>query len=202
MRCSASTRGLRELHREPAGAEVAPELLAKQHLDVRFVVDHEDEQGHACPPDLGERCGAARQHDAELGELAGLRLDLDRAGMLLHDDVVAERQAKPGAFAGRLGREEGIEHLLLHLRRNAGAVVADPDLDAVAEVPGRGRQRRLVGAVVASASRLIGCVEAVRDQVEEHPRDLLRVEVDLAGRRDRRICSSVMLKPCFSARAP
>jgi len=32
---------------------------------------------------------------------------------------------KPRALAGRLGGEEGIEHLLLHLRRNAGAVVAD-----------------------------------------------------------------------------
>ena len=78
----------------------------------------------------------------------GLRVDLDRAGMLLHDDVVAERQAEAGPFAGRLGREERIEHLLLHLGRNAGAVVADPDLDPVAEVLAWRRSSvRLVGIV-------------------------------------------------------
>ena len=44
---SASHGGLRELHREAPGAEVAPELLAEQRLDVRLVVDDEDEQAHA-----------------------------------------------------------------------------------------------------------------------------------------------------------
>ena len=71
--------------------------------------------------------------------------------MLLDDDVVADGQAKPGAFSGRLGREERIEHLLLHLGRNAGAVVADPDLHAVAEVFGRGSKGRLVVAAICLA---------------------------------------------------
>ena len=75
--------------------------------------------------------------------------------MLLHDDVVAERQAEAGAFAGGLGREERIEHLLLHLGRNAGAVVADPDLDAVAEVLGRRRKGRLVGRRSPRALRFV-----------------------------------------------
>ena len=44
---------------------------------------------------------------------------------------------EPGALASRLGGEERIEHLVLHLGRNAGAVVANPDFDAVAEVFGR-----------------------------------------------------------------
>jgi hypothetical protein len=38
--------GLGELHGEPASAEVPPvppKALAKQHLDVRFVIDHENE---------------------------------------------------------------------------------------------------------------------------------------------------------------
>ena len=60
--------------------------------------------------------------------------------MLLDDDVVTDREAEPGAFSGRLRREERIEDLLFHLGWNAGAVVADPDLHAVAKVFG-GRSR-------------------------------------------------------------
>ena len=40
--------GLRKLHREAVSAEVAPELLAEQHLDIRLIVNHENEQVHAC----------------------------------------------------------------------------------------------------------------------------------------------------------
>jgi hypothetical protein len=65
----------------------------------------------------------SRQHDAEFGELPGLGVYLDRPTMLFHDDVVAHGQPEPGAFAGRLGGEERVEHLLLHVRRNPGAVV-------------------------------------------------------------------------------
>ena len=65
--------------------------------------------------------------------------------MLLHDDVVAEGKAEARPFAGGLRREERVEHLFLHLGRDAGAVVAYPDLDAVAEVPRRGEKDRLVG---------------------------------------------------------
>src|SRR5579871_965452 len=75
---------------------------------------------------------ASRQYDGELGKFSGHGVDVDRATVLLHDDVVRHRQSKPGAFAGRLGGEEGIEHLLLHLGWDAGAVVADADLDMVA----------------------------------------------------------------------
>ena len=44
--------GLRKLHREAAGAKVAPELLAEQHLDIRLIINHENEQVHARSPDL------------------------------------------------------------------------------------------------------------------------------------------------------
>jgi transposase len=54
--------------------------------------------------------------------------------MLLDNDVVTDREAEPGAFPGGLGREEGIEHLVFYLGRNAGAVVANPDLHPVAEI--------------------------------------------------------------------
>ena len=44
--------GLRKFHCEAAGAEVAPELLAEQHLDVRLIVNHENERVHMRSPDL------------------------------------------------------------------------------------------------------------------------------------------------------
>ena len=54
--------------------------------------------------------------------------------MLLHDDVVSDGQAKASALSSGLGREEGIEHLFLYLRRNADAVIANPDLNLFAEI--------------------------------------------------------------------
>ena len=75
--------------------------------------------------------------------------------MLLDDDVVADRQAKSRALAGGLGREERIEHLFLHLGRNAGAVVADRDFDPVAEILGRRSKGRLIVAAIVSALRLV-----------------------------------------------
>ena len=75
-----------------------------------------------------------RQNDLKFGEFAWLGIDLNRSAMLLDDDIMADGQAKAGAFSGRLGREERIEHLLLHLGRDAGAVVANPDFHTVAKV--------------------------------------------------------------------
>src|ERR1700730_3889932 len=45
MHCSAIGR-LRKLHREAVSAEIAPELLAKQHLDIGLVVDHQNKHIH------------------------------------------------------------------------------------------------------------------------------------------------------------
>ena len=84
-------------------------------------------------PDLIKR-RCARQNDSDLGELAGLRIDLYRPGMLLHDDVVSDGQAKASALSSGLCREEGIEHLFLYLGRNADAVIANSDLNFVAKV--------------------------------------------------------------------
>src|SRR5205085_1214019 len=91
---------------------------------------------------LPRHVAAARQPYDELGEGARLALDHDRAAMLLRDDVVADRQTEPGALPGRLGGEEGLEQLVLDLRRNADAVVAHLDLDGFADTAGRHRQHR------------------------------------------------------------
>jgi hypothetical protein len=50
----------------------------------------------------------ARQSDREFGELAGAARDLDRAAVLLRDDVpAADREPETRPFAGRLGRKDG-----------------------------------------------------------------------------------------------
>src|SRR6516164_2285171 len=103
--------------------------------------------------------------------------------MLLHDDVVTDGKAKPGAFSGRFGSEERGEQLLLHLRRNTRAVVADTDLHPVAEIFGRRGQGRLVVAAITFSFSLGRRIEPVRDQVQQNPRDVLRKHVDFAGAR-------------------
>ena len=50
----------------------------------------------------------ARQDDPDFRELTGLRLDLDRAAMLLNDDVVTDGQAKPSTFAPGLVVKNGL----------------------------------------------------------------------------------------------
>src|SRR5262245_6069151 len=116
-------------------------------------------------------------------ELARLCIDLDRPAMLLDDDIVADGKAKAGALSGRLGCEERVEHLVLHLGWNSGAVVADPDFNLIAKAAGRGRKGWLV--VVANCLRpaLGRCIEAVGNQIEQNPCDVLGKHVGLAGGR-------------------
>ena len=61
---------------------------------------------------------------------------------------MSDGQAKASAFPGGLGREEGIEHLVPHLGRNAGAVVANRNLYAVTEVLSRGSEGGLISFAV------------------------------------------------------
>ena len=37
---------------EAVSTEITPELLAEQNLDIRLVVNHENEKVHACSPDF------------------------------------------------------------------------------------------------------------------------------------------------------
>src|SRR3974390_153685 len=99
--------------------------------------------------------------------------------MLFHNDVVAHREPKAGALAGRLRGEERIEHLFLPLGRDAGAVVANPDFNLVTEVL-RGRTQRRLEILFAGFLALGGGVKAVGNQIKEYSRDLLRVKVDHA----------------------
>ena len=123
-RCKASGALCANSMTKRDGAQLFAELLAEELGDVRLVVDDQDQRAHVL------RSGA-RQHDGELRVRAGLGRNLDRPAMLLDHDIVAEREAEPGAFAGGLGGEERIEHLRLHLVGNPGSVVANGDFDAV-----------------------------------------------------------------------
>src|SRR5689334_25071054 len=89
----------------------------------------------------------AGQANRELGEFAEGTVDPDRTAMLLGDDIVADRQAETGAFAGWLGREERLEQFFALFGRNARAVVAHPDLDRVAEVARGHLQRRVISRI-------------------------------------------------------
>src|SRR5215471_9757467 len=103
--------------------------------------------------------------------------------MLLHDDVVSDGQAEASTLTSRLCREEGIEHLVPDLGRNAGAVVANRDLYAVAEVLCRSRKSGFKAFAVVLLFTFSRRIEAVGDQIQESPRDFLRVHIDLTGGR-------------------
>ena len=72
----------------------------------------------------------------ELGEVADHAVDCDGAAVLLRYDLIADRQPKPRALAGWLGREERLEQPLPVFRQNADAIVAHADFDAFAELAG------------------------------------------------------------------
>src|SRR6516164_10021382 len=116
------------------------------------------------------------QPHRKLGEVTEFAIDRDGAAVLLSYDLVADRQSKPGALAGRLGREERLEQLVPVFQGNTDAVVTHPDLDAFAEFTGRDLQCRAVNPV-ALAAPLVGGIEAVAYAVEEHAGQFLRHDV-------------------------
>src|SRR4249920_2930552 len=93
---------------------------------------------------FSDECRSAREDNPDFSELTRLRIDLDGARVLFHDDIVADGEAKTGAFSGRFGREKRVEHLFFHVRRHTGAVVANSDFHTIAKVFGRSRESRLV----------------------------------------------------------
>jgi hypothetical protein len=76
------------------------------------------------------------QSDTELCELVHTAVSLDGTAMLLRHDVIADRQPKAGALAGRLRRKEWLEQLVPDFGRDADAVIPNADLDRLAEIAG------------------------------------------------------------------
>src|SRR5690242_263662 len=101
--------------------------------------------------------------------------------MLLDHNVVTEGKAEPRPFIRRLSGKEWIEYPFSNFWRNAGAIVANSDLNSIAKILGRGRKNRLIGFIIALGLALRRRVEPIRNQIEKYSRDLLRKEVDFAG---------------------
>src|SRR4029450_8762269 len=94
--------------------------------------------------------------------------------MLLHNDVVTDGEPKPGSFSGRLGCEERVEHLFFPPRGNPGAIVPNLDFNTVPKAPCRSHKGWLITIAISPGSSLCCRIKAVRDQVQKHPRDILR----------------------------
>src|SRR5262245_41959125 len=101
--------------------------------------------------------------------------------MLLDNDVVTDGEPKPGPFAGRLRCEERVEHPFFYFGGNTRSVIPNPDFYTIAKASCRGHQGRFI-AIASSLGPSLCCrIKAVRDQVQKHPRDILRKYVGLPG---------------------
>ena len=83
--------------------------------------------------------------------------------MLLGHDIVADRKPQAGPLAGRLGREERLEQLVLDLDWNTGAVIADADFNCISEISRRHLQVRLEVWVASLPLVFGGGVEAIAE---------------------------------------
>src|SRR5262245_58871930 len=101
--------------------------------------------------------------------------------MLLHNDVVTDGEPKPGSFSSRLRCEERVEHLFFYFWWNTGAVIPNPDFHTIAKASCRCHQGWFIAIAISVGSTLCRRIKAVRDQVEKHPRDILRKYVGLPG---------------------
>src|SRR4029450_1362128 len=101
--------------------------------------------------------------------------------MLLHNDVVTDREPEPGSFSGRLRCEERVEHLFLYFRWNTGAVVPNPDFHTIAQASCRGHQGWLIAIAFSPGFTLGRSVKSVGDQIEQNPCDVLREDISFAG---------------------
>ena len=110
---------------------------------------------------FSNECRSARQDNPDLSELTRLRIDLDGARVLFHDDIVTDREPKTRALSRRFGREKRVEHLFFHVGRHPGAVVANSDFHTIAKVFRRGRESRLVVGTISLCPAPGRSIEAV-----------------------------------------
>src|SRR5262245_55965168 len=140
-----------QLNRNFVGELLVPNLLRARGDIAGKVADALQISGYdpRSHPSSGfsDEISRTRQSDANLGELSGRRIDLNRPAILLDQNVVANGKAKACALPGRLGGEERIDNLYLHVGRNASAVIADRDFNTITKVFGRGRKGGLATAV-------------------------------------------------------
>src|SRR6185437_5697217 len=129
-------------------------------------------------------CGhPTRQDNLELGKFVWPAVHGQLPSMLLHDDVVAKRQAEPGAFSGGLGSEKRFENLVSYFIVYSGAIVAHANFHLAAQVARTDTQRRLETLVLDGVGAHARGIDAVADQVQHHPEELLWERIDRAGSR-------------------
>ena len=152
-------------HQHHAGAQAAVASLLKfggGHVGVRLV------------PEM------ARQVDAHRRAHADFRIHPDLAAGL-PCETVDHRQAESGAHAHRLGREEGFEHALDHVRRHAGAGVGHAQRDVLAgrqvALAGDALVHELVGGLDGETSAIRHRVAGVDTEIEQRVFELVRIDV-------------------------
>src|SRR5258708_5969493 len=101
--------------------------------------------------------------------------------MLLHHNVMANRQTQSGTFAGRFCREKWIEDFLSNFGPNSCAIITNANLDFVAKVLRFNYERWLEAGVENFTPSLGRGVKPIGDQVEENTRDILRIDIDLSS---------------------
>src|SRR5262249_28808168 len=121
--------------------------------------------------------------------------------MLLNDDVVADGKPEPSSFSRRLSRKKRVEHPFFHVRRNAGAVVADSDFHPIANIFGLGGLRRLVIAIIGRSSALGRSIKAIRNQIKKSAPDVLRENVCSTGSRIKELLELDLKTLRFSSRS-
>src|SRR5262245_30233876 len=112
--------------------------------------------------------------------------------MLFHNDVVTDGEPEPGSFSGRLRCEERVEDLFFYFGWNTHPVIANADFHTITKASCRGHQGWFIAIAVSLGSTLCCRIKAVRDQVEKHPRNILRKYVGMTcGRVERPLQGNV-----------
>src|ERR1700719_2579122 len=106
QRCQLDDELLAHRGRERRGD---PDMVERVIVVVQAEQERADHRAGALlvPAEAGDHA-VSRQADRKFGEFAEPAVDLDRAAVLLGDDVPADRQAETGALAGGLGRKEPV----------------------------------------------------------------------------------------------
>ncbi len=100
------------------------------------------------------------------------RLQTDLALVLMHHNAVAYGKPQASSDADRLGSEERIKNPVPKRRGNAVAVIPDPNLDTVSEIPGSDADPGYEPAT-SRPGLLLGSIKGVVQKVEENLTELL-----------------------------
>ena len=92
-----------EFHRKTAGAQFAPELLAKQIGDVGFVIDHQNQHAHWRPPC---RPSPAKPIVAGARPAATITSPLRRKTMAAAGGMAQLPRTQPSAMIARAARNQ------------------------------------------------------------------------------------------------